>query len=47
MEGVQSNPLKENPVAQVEQMVAERQVAHLVGQGWHWLVVERKLPLAH
>jgi hypothetical protein len=30
----QSFPLKLNPVAQEEQMVAERQLAHLAGQDW-------------
>jgi len=41
----QSNPLKLNPVAQVLHEVAETQVEHLEGQGWHCLLASSNLPL--
>lgn len=41
----QSNPLKLNPVAQVLHEVAETQVEHLEGQGWHCLLASWNLPL--
>jgi hypothetical protein len=40
----QSVPSKLKPEAQVEQIVAEMQSAHLAGQAWHDPVELRNLP---